>query len=196
MRYFYNSKATADESCRLEMSYLKKRGMLTRKESIEKIVWMSSIRGKETAITVGVYITAKPFAILLYTVIDRDGNKTDYNEEVSLVTTPCNFGGVRYWFSCPSCYGRVGVLYLPPGAVKFACRHCNDLSYHSRNRCRLGEFGHTSRQIDQLRSEIKRWTWRGRPTRKVRRLYALERKMEMLSGPIMAGIDRFTARLR
>ena len=196
MRYFYNSKATADASCRLKMSYLRKRGMLIGEESIQKIVWTSSMRGTTTAIIVGVYLTGDPFAILMYTVTDRDGNKTDYDDKVNLVTTPCYFGGVRYWFGCPWCGRRVAVLYLAPGDVNFRCRNCNNLSYHSRNRCNMESFGHTSRQIDKLRSEIKRWTWRGLPTRKVRRLQALERKMRVLSGPVMAGIERFTAGIR
>ncbi len=195
MRYYYNRKATADESCRLKMSYLKQRGMLRGEENIEKISWTSSMRGKTTTIIVGVYLTDNPFIILIYTVTDRDGNKTDYNYAVSLVTTPCNLGGVRYWFACLVCGRRVGVLYMVPGDTRFYCRHCNNLSYHSRNRCNMGAFGHTSRQIDQLRSEIKRWTWRGRPTRKVRKLRALERKMRVLSGPIMARIGKITARL-
>lgn len=196
MRYYYNRKATADESCSLEISYLRKRGMLTGEESIEKIAWTSSMRGKTTTIILGVYLTDNPFAVLMYSVTDRDGNKTDYNDEVSLVTTPCYFGGVRYWFVCPSCGRRVAVLYLARGDVYFRCRHCNNLSYHSRNRCTLEAFGHTSRQVDKLRSEIKRWTWRGRPTRKVRRLQALEWKMRILSGPVRARMEKFKARLR
>ncbi|MBL7107607.1 MAG: hypothetical protein ISS77_08400 [Phycisphaerae bacterium] len=196
MRYFYNRKATADASCGLKMSYLKKRGMLTGEESIEKIVWTSSMRGTTTTIIVGVYLTDNPFAILMYTVTDRDGNKTDYDDKISLVTTPCNFGGVRYWFGCPWCGRRVAVLYLAPGDVNFKCRNCNNLSYHSRNNCSIARFGVISREIDKLRSEIKRWSWRGRSTRKVRRLQALERKMRALSGPVTAGIERFTARLR
>jgi hypothetical protein len=66
----------------------------------------------------------------------------------------------------------------------------------SRNRCPVETFGHTSRQIDELRSQIKRWTWRGRPTRKVRKLRALECKMGVLSGPIMARIGKFNAKLQ
>ncbi|MHC4068562.1 MAG: hypothetical protein ACYS18_07675 [Planctomycetota bacterium] len=195
MRYYYNRKATADESCRLEMSYLKKRGMLTGEESIEKITWTSSMTGKTTAVLVLVDVTDEPFVILSYTVTDREGNKTDYDYEVSLVTTPCNFGGVRYWFACLSCGRRVAVLYLAPGDVYFRCRHCNNLSYNSRNRCSIESFGHISRQADKLRSQIKRWTWRGRPTRKVRRLRALERKTQMLGGYAMARIDRLNARI-
>ncbi len=197
MRYYYNRKATADESCDLKISKLRKDGMLSREEAFERIGWVSSMTGKTTSVLLLVDVTTDdPFIILMYSVTDRDGNKTDYEYAVSLETTPCNFGGVRYWFVCPDCLGRVGVLYLTPGDVYFRCRHCNNLSYHSRNRCPLEVFGHTSRQIDKLRSEIKRWKWRGKPTRKVRRLQALQRKMGVLSGPIMAQHERFMARLR
>jgi len=151
---------------------------------------------KKTIIGVAVDITDEPFAILAYTVTDREGKKTDYDYKVNLVTTPCYFGGVRYWFGCPDCGRRVAVLYLAPGDVYFRCRHCNNLSYHSRNRNRLELFGHTSRQIDELRSQIKRWTWRGRPTRKVRRLQVLRLKMGILSGPVMARTEKLMARLR
>ena len=81
MRYYYNRKATADESCRLKISYLKKRGMLTVGESFEKITWTSSMRGTETAINLAVYITDEPFAILMYTATDREGDKTNYKDK-------------------------------------------------------------------------------------------------------------------
>jgi len=194
LRYYYNRKATADESCDLSIFRLRKMGMLSG-QTTGKISWTSSMTGKTTTVLLLVDVTDEPFAILSYTVTDQNGNKTDYDYQVSLVTTPCNFGGVRYWFVCPDCWRCVGVLYLPPGEVRFACRHCNNLSYHSRNRCPVETFGHTSRQIDELRNQIKRWTWRGRPTRKARKLHALESKMRVLSGPVMARIGRFKARL-
>jgi hypothetical protein len=196
VRYFYNSKATADESCSLEMSYLRKRGMLTGEESFEKIAWTSSMRRRTTTLIFGIHLTDDPFIILMYTITDRDGNESEYKHEVSLVTTLCNFGGVRYWFGCPSCGQRVAVLYLSPGDVYFRCRHCNNLTYDSRNNCSMAKFGVISRKIDKLRSEIKRWTWRGRPTRKVRRLQALERKMQILGGVVSARIERLQAGIR
>ena len=196
MRYYYNRKATADESCRLKISELRNDGMLLPGYSWETKIWSSNRTDKKTIISLAVDITDDPYVRLLYSVTDRNGNETDYDYQVSLVTTPCYFGGVRYWFSCLYCGRRVAVLYLAPGDVYFRCRHCNNLSYHSRNRCTMGSFGHTSRQIDQLRSEIKRWTWQGRPTRKVIRLQALERKMSALSGPVMSRIDKLKARLR
>lgn len=56
---------------------------------------------------------------------------------IPLTTTPCHFGGKRFWFRCPfvsdgkSCGRRVGRLYLPPGARVFGCRHCHNLTYQS-----------------------------------------------------------------
>jgi hypothetical protein len=54
-----------------------------------------------------------------------------------LVSTPMHFGGRWWWFGCPSAMGdgscqlRAGKLYLPPGAIYFACRQCHDLTYRS-----------------------------------------------------------------
>ena len=196
MRYFYNRKATADESCRLKISALRKDGMLSSGYSSGTRIWSSNRSNKKIIIGVAVDITDNPYVRLIYSVTNREGNRTDYDYQVSLVTTPCNFGGVRYWFACPGCWERVAVLYLAPGDVYFRCRHCNNLSYHSRNSSTLEAFGHTTRQIDELRSQIKRGTWRGRPTRKVRKLHALERKMGMLSGPVMARIGKWETGLR
>jgi len=86
------------------------------------------------------------------------------------------------------CGRRVGTLYLASGGNYFGCRHCYDLSYESRNECRLGRFGNigfplkAERQYEELYKSIKRWTWRGKPTRKVRKLKALEAKMDIYEG--------------
>jgi hypothetical protein len=49
---------------------------------------------------------------------------------IELQTTKPRFGGVRWWGRC-SCGRRVAKLYLPPGATRFACRHCHGLTYAS-----------------------------------------------------------------
>jgi hypothetical protein len=195
VRYYWSKKATVEESLDLSVYDLKRRSMLTGHAAVE-ITWVSSRSGKESTVIVIVEITDEPHVIFAYTLTGRDGQQNDYGQRVSLTTTPCNYGGERYWFECPSCYTRVGVLYLAPGDVHFGCRHCNNLTYRSRNRSGMESLGHTSRQIDKLRSQIKHWTWRGRPTRKVRRLRALEWKMGILSGPIWARMEKFKARLR
>jgi hypothetical protein len=44
----------------------------------------------------------------------------------------------------------------------------------------MGYYLKAEKQKEELRDQIKRWTWRGRPTRKVRKLQSLERKIEIL----------------
>lgn len=54
---------------------------------------------------------------------------------IRLQTMPTQFGGQRWWFTCPLtadgvvCNRRAGKLYLPPGAQYFGCRKCHDLTY-------------------------------------------------------------------
>ena len=195
MRYYYNKKATVEASCDLTVFQLKDRGMLNAGHTSTVITWVMKNTGKESRVGLEVNMTGEPYARFTYAISDREGNSTPYDIEVSLVTTSYNFGGVRYWFACPMCSRRVGGLYLAPGESYFMCRGCNNLTYRSRNRCRIESFGHTSRQIDKLRPQIKRWTWRGRPTRKVRRLRALERKAGVLGEYSMRRIEKLTARI-
>jgi hypothetical protein len=70
---------------------------------------------------------------------------------VKLQTTRCNYGGERYWFSCPaiSCGRRVAVLYL--GGKYFACRHCYQLAYKSQ---RETVDDRASRRADKIRDKL------------------------------------------
>ena len=75
---------------------------------------------------------------LTYSMTDRTtGDKKDFDYKIELVSTPCHFGGVRWWFICPlwkngvHCGRRVGKLYLPGNATYFGCRHCYNLTYKS-----------------------------------------------------------------
>lgn len=128
-----------------------------------------------------------------YTVTDRNTEeKTDYDYKVQLTTTPCNFGGVRYWFICPLskngvyCGRRVAKLYCAPGANYYGCRYCYNLSYESRNESRLGRFGQlgyllkAEKQIEELSSQIKRDFYDGKPTRKLRKLLRIQNKLKSL----------------
>lgn len=44
-------------------------------------------------------------------------------QHISILRTPCNYGGTRPWFACPRCSRRAAVLHLRWGG--FACRRCN-----------------------------------------------------------------------
>ena len=159
------------------------------------ITWVQKHTGKESHVGVEVNTIGEPYARIRYGISDGKGNMSPYDSRIRLITTPCNLGGVRYWFECPECGKRVGGLYLVLGRTHFRCRLCNNLTYRSRNRGTMETFGHTSRQIKKLLPEIKRWTWRGRPTRKVRKLRALEQKMGILSGQVSVVLDKLTSRI-
>jgi hypothetical protein len=67
----------------------------------------------------------------------RIGGKEDISYRVQTEITAPNYGGRRWWFTCPlsrngrTCLRRVGKLYLPPGAKYFGCRTCYRLTYRS-----------------------------------------------------------------
>ena len=190
MGSYYGSKKDTVEDCRsVSISFLKKHDYFCGFRS-GGIVWKNCYGEETSSISVTVStMYGDTYVRFQYTSTDRHSmEKTDYDYKVWLTTTPCYFGGVRYWFICPLnkngvyCGRRVGVLYKAPGASYFGCRHCYNLSYDSQNETRSGMFGafggvlRTDRKIEELQSQIKRWTWRGRPTRKVRRLEKLERQ--------------------
>jgi hypothetical protein len=55
-----------------------------------------------------------------------------YVQQIKLVTTPGNAGGLVYWFLCPGCERRKRKLYLPSGEVVFLCRKCHNLAYRAQ----------------------------------------------------------------
>jgi hypothetical protein len=71
---------------------------------------------------------------LLYTVAKHVRRKVNYDYVVELDTTPCHFGGNRWWFLCPNakCRRRCRILYMAPGSDYFLCRICQNLTYRSQ----------------------------------------------------------------
>jgi hypothetical protein len=52
---------------------------------------------------------------------------------IYFITTPCNYGGQRYWFKCGLCKKRRAVLYYSHQHEGFYCRECLGLGYESQN---------------------------------------------------------------
>jgi len=131
-----------------------------------------------------------------YTQADPEGNKKEFDYKVPLTTTPCNFGGWRYWFKCQFCQRRVGVLYKR--GDYFACRHCQYLTYESRNLSGRWKWAGkiiSKPEVDALRKEVKRTSYNGKITKKFKRflvkrqkfIRALSRNVETLSNDIKLG---------
>jgi hypothetical protein len=79
----------------------------------------------------------------MYAITDNEtGEKKDYNYIIPVVSTPCTYGGTRWWFICSlavngrSCQRQCRIVYMPPGAKYFGCRECHRLTYESRQRHR------------------------------------------------------------
>ncbi len=76
-----------------------------------------------------------------------DSKPVEHN--VQLMQTACNYGGVRHWFRCEYCRGRVGVLYLSGGQC--ACRKCFKLAYKSE---RENSTYRLYRKADKIRNRL------------------------------------------
>lgn len=69
--------------------------------------------------------------VLRYTITESS-EKRDYTQRIRLSYTQPHYGGKRWWMHCPVNGARVGKLYMPPGAEKFASRTAWRLGYQSQ----------------------------------------------------------------
>jgi len=180
------SKQEADDTRKISTSFLKEHGYFCGWRS-GVITWTCGGVWGESKNSVSITVsTMDDYKYLKISYTQTDGwtdEKKDFDYKIPLTTTPCNFGGERYWFICPwykngkYCGNRVGTLYK--GGDYFACRHCYELTYSSRNKNRRGAYFplfsvlDLSDQIEKLEHEIKRYSYNGKPTRKYRKLLKL-----------------------
>ncbi len=178
------AKKLTVESCHgISTAWLKNNGYLNGSIRCGRITW--SRGGRETG-SVNLEVLTDEYGGYIrfqYTSTNRfTGQKTNHDYKARLTVTPCNFGGVRFWFRCPCCLNRVGCLYLAHSEI-FGCRRCNGLAYDSQSENRSGTYGHLWRVIkldkeyETLRKQVKRRFYNGRPTRQHRRLMAFQRRL-------------------
>lgn len=89
--------------------------------------------GRES--TIGVWVQPERRRMLFtYDVTDRQSKADYFAYWVPFTSTPCYFGGKRWWFYCPNnnCGRRCRILYQAPGSGHFACRVCQKLTYQSQ----------------------------------------------------------------
>lgn len=55
-----------------------------------------------------------------------------FNEAIKLTTSVTGNGGHRWWFLCPLCQRRIGVLFQHPVSDLMGCRSCLGLEYRKR----------------------------------------------------------------
>lgn len=167
------SKTEADNVISFSIRDLRRMGFLNGCKS-GNISWTFGQSENKSVIGITTFTSeSSSFIRLYYTQTESDGTKNKFDYEISLVKTLCNYGGHRFWFLC-RCGKRVGSLYKD--GDYFACRHCYDLTYKSRNENRryklypLFTAMGLTHKIDYLQSKIKRSYYAGMPTKKQRQL--------------------------
>ncbi|MEW6407781.1 MAG: hypothetical protein AB1465_03765 [Patescibacteria group bacterium] len=187
------TKAIAEQSNALSIFFLKKHGYLPQGESWSSGGAKWTIGSWENNISFVVKTSGdEPETIetsyieLIYTINARsaDEKKENIRYKIPLITTPCNYGGKRYWFVCPLykngqyCGRRVGVIYSI--SKWFGCRHCGDIAYSKQ--MEGGKYrwnGVSIPDLEKAEKEIKRYYYNGKPTRKYKRYMRLNDKFEM-----------------
>lgn len=77
------------------------------------------------------------------------GRKTEHNLDIEFDSTPCHFGGNRYWFLCPCCKTRITTVYKLNNVYR--CRHCHNLTFRSQNE---SELDRQIRKSHKLRQQL------------------------------------------
>ncbi len=166
-----NTKITRERTCCLDIKFLKQRGYLTPGASgVLRWSFRSANLGSVN------FHTTKEYIHLTYTQHKAGQPQVNQEQRIQFRATPCQFGGERFWFSCPKCNKRVGILALCRS--KFLCRHCAALSYASRNE---SEYQRLASKIGALKASMYDQT--GRKKKKGMHwetFHAMSRELELL----------------
>jgi len=133
-------KDTVEETRSLDILGMQRAGVFSQQQGK---MWTSTwYRGDDVMASIGYTFEGNEsngFVLRLnYTHTDGNGEVSSRNYPVSLDSTPCHFGGRRWWFICmlladgTPCGRRCRILYMPYGTSYFGCRECYDLTYQSR----------------------------------------------------------------
>tara|TARA_R110002167_G_scaffold103839_1_gene268244 strand:- start:2054 stop:2650 length:597 start_codon:yes stop_codon:yes gene_type:complete len=136
-RYRWNKQTTLDDVKRIDIRYMKKRGMLKAGWGGGSLSWT---RGGEPSGNIN-YRCYDGHLQLSFRYREHGGNWQLMEQRIPFDRTPCHYGGERLWFLCPRCNKRVGILCCD--GPKFLCRHCYQLPYASQQQGRM------DRLIDQ-----------------------------------------------
>ncbi len=136
----WNKKTYTEEVKRIDIRYMNKRGFL-KPGFNGSLSWSS--RGEPSG-NIN-FVAWETKMRLKYRYRINGGEWEPVEEDIQLDQTPCNYGGVRKWFICPSCGQRVGLLY---GHGKyFRCRNCSGVTYASQSEGDLDRMCRKARRI-------------------------------------------------
>jgi hypothetical protein len=128
--YRWNTQTTVEETKRIDIRYMRKRGFL-KPNTQGTLSW--SCGGKPNG-NIN-FVTHDDYLQLNFRYKEHGGEWQPMQQKIRFDSTSCHYGNSRKWFLCPRCYKRVAIL--ASDSPQFLCRHCNDLPYSSQNEGRL-----------------------------------------------------------
>lgn len=141
-RRHQGGRSTTEDYRRLDVRALHRAGLLANGSS-NRWNWYS--RGTLRA---SIDVQAEAGRLILSYTTTSNGDRKDCRYPVLLSWTPCQYGGERPWFLCPSCRRRAAILY---GGAVFACRHCYGLAYQSQ---RERDYDRLAGRADKIRRRL------------------------------------------
>jgi hypothetical protein len=125
----HDRKTTVEECLALRVSDLARDGFLANYNATGRLEWHNGAFIVTYALRT---FAGQKFLNLNYS-LGTDTNIKEVSVSVGILSTPCHYGGLRWWFCCPGegCERIVAKLYLPWDRPNFACRTCHNLTYRS-----------------------------------------------------------------
>jgi hypothetical protein len=169
------SKRVAERSDSLNIFWLKQHGLFNFGFHEGTISWTYSSNENKIGFSIFLHNEPSDCMRLHYRHIDRQTEESsNVFLSIPITTTPCRYGGKRYWFTCPLCGRRVGTLFS--FGKNYGCRHCGKVAYMSQNYGGRYKGFVSIPALDKAEAAVKRWYWRGKPTRKHRKLIRLSER--------------------
>jgi hypothetical protein len=186
------TKLVAEGLNTINIFFLKKEGFLPQQNQYrrDRLTWTGV--GEKNSINIAIQTSGEEeetinssYIEFNYTINSRivEMEKEHIKYKMPLVTTPCNYGGKRYWFICNLskngvyCGRRVGVLYN--SSKYFACCHCSDVAYSAQFKSKRFRFGSVCEpDVEKAYVDIKTFYYNGKPTKKYKKYLRLKEKMD------------------
>ena len=183
----WSKRKTLEECQRIDVRYMYKRGLL--KEGMAgSLSWTT--RGEPSGSIS--YRSYDGSLALSYAFTAGDSEPEQIEDQIQLEWTPCNYGGHRPWFRCPSCNRRVMVLARQDRL--FRCRKCHHIPYGSQTEMRANRLIRKARKIRALvgaSDDLQEPIWRKPKGMHQKTFDRLSQKDRIVS----AEIDSYIARL-
>jgi hypothetical protein len=127
----YGGRPTVESGLTLDIIWLLRKGDMVPGKHVSGVLIWSNVRTGEQIASIGYEASlVNPEAGWVRLYYSANGTPEDYR--VRLVTSPCHYGGRRWWWICPRSGRRVAKLHLPPGGRVFAARQVYRLAYRSQ----------------------------------------------------------------